>query len=121
MMVKDFVVTLSPEEAASAIIEALVSHEEPVFYLLEHPVMLVDNHRIQCSSGVIITLVLAKWFVRTGDYVNVVVVLSNLTGGSTTVHLCTGRFRRWFRDVDFGAAKTMVGMVESVLERYKLD
>lgn len=120
-MVKDLVVTLSPEQAASTIIDG-ITREDPFSILPMFrggPVVHLSSHRIDCPSGTSITLVFTRYFVRVGSYVTLVAMISNLVGG-TAMHLCTGGHRRWL-DADLGATASFIGLVEKALENYKTD
>ncbi len=65
--VKDFAVTLTPEQAASAIIDIVTRDERLVPALQSPPGVLLDNHRIDFPSGTVITLIFAKYYARVGS------------------------------------------------------
>ena len=120
--VKDFAVTLTPEQAASAIIDIVTRDERLVPALQSPPGVLLDNHRIDFPSGTVITLIYAKYYARVGSWLTLVAVVSDLLGG-TAVHLSTGGHKRWLSgpNTDLGASAAFIVMVEEALAGHLVD
>ncbi|MBS3873815.1 MAG: hypothetical protein KGZ92_02575 [Firmicutes bacterium] len=116
-MIRDYTVSLSPEQAASAIIET-ITQEKALFRIGKDPGILLDNYRINSSSGTIISLILTKYYIRVGSFITLAITISNLLG-VTTIHVSTGGHKRWSKEgEDFGAGSDFMDMVEKALADY---
>lgn len=112
-IVRDFRVSLSPDETADLIVKGLaVGQPLRIFEL-------VDDHRVTSSAGTFITLV----FVRSTDDSN----WSNLfvsiydAAGTTAVHATSGGYDVWrFRGTERGAGAVFMDRLEKALEGHLL-
>lgn len=113
-MIRDCTVSILPEQAASAIIET-ITHERTLFRICRDPGVLLDNYRIDTSSGTIISLLFTKYYIRVGSFITLAITISNLLG-ATTIHVSTGGHKRWSKEgEDFGASSDFLNMVEKAL------
>jgi len=118
-VVRDFAVSLSPEEAASTIAKEITQADT---FLLSgaHQGVLLDDYRVVCLSGTFISLVFTKYYARVGSFVTLVVSINNLLG-NTVVHMATGGHKGGTEKFDLGAASSFAAMVEKALQGQILD
>lgn len=113
-MVRKFVVSLAPVDAAKVIIDAITQERQR--FLVDTPAgVLLDDHQIDCPSGTVISLIFTKYYARVGSFVTLVVVISNLTG-ETVVHVSTGGHKGFDGETDLGASESFLKKVERALD-----
>ena len=119
-MKKDFVVSSSPDAVAGVIIKRITQGK--TLPLIDTPGVLLDDHRVECPSGTLISLVFTKYYARVGSFVTLVVTISDLLG-QTVVHLTTGGHKLWDHepDVDLGASSSFVRKVEEALKGHLIS
>ncbi len=116
-MVRNFVVSLPPADAAKIIIEA-ITREKQRFLIDTRVGALLDDHRVECHSGMVISLIFTKYYARVASFVTLVVVIDNLTG-ETTVHASTGGHKSFDGETDLGASESFLKKVERALNGYE--
>ncbi|HBK86132.1 MAG TPA: hypothetical protein DDZ53_08910 [Firmicutes bacterium] len=122
---RDFLISISPEEAAEKIIAALAAKARSnllgIFELLTagRGPLLLDDHRIEWAGATVISLVFTKFYSRVGSFVTLIITMDN-TRGETAVHLAPGGHKMFVDDDDLGAGAAFMKMVEEILEGYLL-
>ncbi|KAF0196756.1 MAG: Uncharacterized protein FD169_735 [Bacillota bacterium] len=117
-MARDFAVSLSPEEAVSAIVKE-ITQADTLLLPWAYQGVLLDDYRVECSSGTLISLIFTKYYVRVGSFVTLVVSINTLLG-KTIVHVATGGHKGLLDNFDLGAASSFAAMVERALQGHIL-
>lgn len=117
-LVREFVVSLAPTDAAAKIIE-YVTQEKTRFLIDSAPGVLLDDHRINCPSGTVITLIFTRYYARVASFVTVVATISDLLG-ATVVHAAIGGHKSFDGATDLGASMSFIKKVERALRDHIL-
>ncbi len=117
MMVRNFVVSLSPADAAKIIIEA-ITREKQRFLIDTRAGVLIDDHRVECSLGQVILLIFTKYYARVTSYVTLVVIISNLSG-QTTIRASIGGHKSFDGETDLGASESFLKKVKRAVNGYE--
>ncbi len=117
-LVREIKASLTPADVAATIIEYIT--KEKTRFMVDSPAgVLLDDYRVDCPSGTVISLIFTRFYRRVASFVTVVVTINNLLG-VTVVHVSTGGHKSFDGETDLGASESFIKKVERALENHIL-